>query len=78
MTATTLAAVDVAFAAGLDHAQAGDGRLVLLFGEAGIGKASAVRRVESKHPTLGLHLRNAVRTGTYITYDPEVPTQWRC
>lgn len=33
-------------------------------------------RITSVHDTLGLHLRNAVRTGTRCTYTPERPTRW--
>ncbi|HYQ32727.1 MAG TPA: hypothetical protein VEQ83_05910, partial [Lapillicoccus sp.] len=36
----------------------------------------AIGRVERVHPELGAHLRNAVRTGTYCRYDPEVPPGW--
>lgn len=57
MTASALAAVDVALADGLDHAQAGDGRLVLLFGEAGIGKTSAARRAAASARRRGLLVR---------------------
>jgi hypothetical protein len=38
----------------------------------------AVRRIEATHPVLGRHLEHAVRTGTYCSYQPEVPTVWRC
>ena len=33
-------------------------------------------RVASVHHTLGLHLRNAVHTGTRCVYTPERPTLW--
>jgi hypothetical protein len=33
-------------------------------------------RIASVHEVLGLHLRNAVHTGTRCTYTPERPTQW--
>ena len=33
-------------------------------------------RVASVHHTLGLHLRNAVHTGTRCVYTPERPTRW--
>ncbi|HEX8769203.1 MAG TPA: hypothetical protein VF711_00390, partial [Acidimicrobiales bacterium] len=37
----------------------------------------AIRRIEEVHPPLGRHLANSVRTGTYCSYQPEVPTGWR-
>jgi len=33
-------------------------------------------RIASVHHALGLHLRNAVHTGTRCIYTPERPTQW--
>jgi hypothetical protein len=33
-------------------------------------------RIASVHHALGLHLRNAVHTGTRCTYTPERPTRW--
>jgi len=33
-------------------------------------------RITSVHQVLGLHLRNAVHTGTRCTYMPERPTRW--
>jgi hypothetical protein len=36
----------------------------------------AILRLERVHPELGAHLRNAVHTGTYCRYDPEVPPGW--
>ena len=33
-------------------------------------------RITSVHQVLGLHLRNAVHTGTRCTYTPERPTRW--
>jgi hypothetical protein len=33
-------------------------------------------RIASVHHTLGLHLRNAVHTGTRCSYTPERPTRW--
>jgi hypothetical protein len=33
-------------------------------------------RIASIHHTLGLHLRNAVRTGARCTYTPERPIRW--
>lgn len=38
----------------------------------------AIRRIEAAHTPLGRHLANAVRTGTYCSYRPEVPTVWKC
>ena len=35
-----------------------------------------VTRIASVHQALGLHLRNAVHTGTRCIYTPERPTQW--
>jgi hypothetical protein len=35
-----------------------------------------VLRIAAVHQTLGLHLRNAVRTGTRCTYTPERPIRW--
>jgi len=32
--------------------------------------------IATVHQTLGLHLRNAVHTGTQCTYTPERPTRW--
>jgi hypothetical protein len=34
-------------------------------------------KIESLHPDLGRHLSNAVRTGTYCSYAPETPVEWR-
>jgi hypothetical protein len=36
----------------------------------------AISRIEADHPDLGRHLARAVRTGTFCSYDPEVPTDW--
>jgi hypothetical protein len=33
-------------------------------------------RIASVHEVLGLHLRNAVHTGTHCTYSPERPIRW--
>jgi hypothetical protein len=35
-----------------------------------------VLRIAAVHQTLGLHLRNAVHTGTCCAYTPERPTRW--
>jgi tetratricopeptide (TPR) repeat protein len=36
----------------------------------------AIRRIDTVHPELGLHLRRSVRTGRVCVYEPEVPTRW--
>ena len=38
----------------------------------------ALRRVREHHPGLGAHLDHAVRTGTYLAYDPDpqAPVRW--
>lgn len=33
-------------------------------------------RIAASHPALGLHLRNAVHTGTVCSYTPDRPTPW--
>ncbi len=38
----------------------------------------AIRRIDAVHPLLGRHLSNAVHTGTYCSYRPEVATTWHC
>jgi predicted ATPase len=38
---------------------------------------SAISRVEAVHPGLGRHLKNSVRTGTFCSYAPEQPVDWR-
>jgi hypothetical protein len=37
----------------------------------------AMRRIEQAHPSLGLHLRRAVRTGTFCVYEPGQATRWQ-
>jgi hypothetical protein len=37
---------------------------------------SAIRKVAAVHPSLGRHLENSVRTGTYCAYSPERPVSW--
>ena len=37
----------------------------------------SVTKLERVHPSLGRHLANAVRTGTYCSYSPEVPVDWQ-
>jgi hypothetical protein len=36
----------------------------------------AITRIEVAHPELGRHLARAVRTGTFCSYDAEVPVRW--
>jgi TolB-like protein/tetratricopeptide (TPR) repeat protein len=38
---------------------------------------SAIRKIDTAHPALGRHLSNAIRTGTFCSYTPERPIQWR-
>ena len=37
----------------------------------------AIARVEQAHPELGRHLRASVHTGTWCSYAPEHPVEWR-
>jgi tetratricopeptide (TPR) repeat protein len=37
----------------------------------------SMRRIDAVHPDLARHLRNAVRTGTVCSYEPETPVRWR-
>ena len=37
----------------------------------------AIKRIDAVHPELARHLRNAVRTGHYCSYQPETPVSWR-
>lgn len=37
----------------------------------------AIRRIDAVHPGLGRHLESSVRTGTFCSYRPESPTEWR-
>jgi non-specific serine/threonine protein kinase len=39
----------------------------------------AIKRLDTENPALGHHLRNAIRTGAYCTYDPEPAARviWR-
>ena len=37
---------------------------------------SAIRKAVAVHPSLGKHLENSVRTGTYCSYEPEKPVEW--
>lgn len=36
-----------------------------------------ISRVAQQHPALGRHLGNAVRTGTYCSYEPEAAVSWQ-
>jgi tetratricopeptide (TPR) repeat protein len=38
---------------------------------------AATARVRTAHPELGRHLRNSIRTGTFCSYTPETPTDWK-
>ena len=38
----------------------------------------SLAKIQRVHPTLGRHLANSVRTGTFCCYDPESPVTWRC
>ena len=38
---------------------------------------AAVARVSTAHPTLGKHLRNSIRTGTFCSYRPEAHVDWK-
>jgi len=37
---------------------------------------SAIKKIAAVHPSLGRHLENSVRTGTYCVYSPERPMAW--
>lgn len=39
--------------------------------------SSALQRIRSAHPALGAHLRAAIKTGTFCTYEPQEPVRWR-
>ncbi|PWT95421.1 MAG: hypothetical protein C5B52_17910 [Bacteroidetes bacterium] len=36
----------------------------------------AIARIESLHPTLGAHLSNSIKTGTFCSYSPESDISW--
>jgi hypothetical protein len=36
----------------------------------------ALRRIEAAHPTLGRHLANSIRTGTFCRYSREHVVDW--
>jgi hypothetical protein len=38
---------------------------------------SAIKKIAKAHPSLGRHLDNAIRTGTFCGYQPERPVDWR-
>jgi tetratricopeptide (TPR) repeat protein len=38
---------------------------------------ASIDRIESVHPALGRHLRRAVRTGFWCSYQPESPVRWQ-
>ena len=38
---------------------------------------AAIDRIAESHPVLGRHLCEAVRTGTWCSYQPDSPIQWR-
>jgi hypothetical protein len=38
---------------------------------------TAIKRLGETHPELGRHLENAVRTGTWCTYQPEAAVEWK-
>jgi TolB-like protein len=37
---------------------------------------SAIRKIEATHPSLGRHLANSIRTGTFCSYSPEKDQAW--
>jgi hypothetical protein len=37
----------------------------------------AIARIDRAHPALGRHLHQTVVTGTFCSYTPAAPTQWR-
>lgn len=39
---------------------------------------SAIKKIAAAHPSLGRHLENSIRTGTYCSYQPERPVTWQC
>jgi TolB-like protein len=38
---------------------------------------SAIKKIGAAHPSLGRHLENSLRTGTYCSYQPERPVSWQ-
>ncbi|MBU2491116.1 MAG: hypothetical protein KJ571_00720 [Bacteroidetes bacterium] len=37
---------------------------------------SAIRKIETVHPSLAKHFQNNIKTGTYCIYSPENPVKW--
>jgi TolB-like protein len=37
---------------------------------------NAISKIEQVHPTLGKHLSNSIKTGTFCSYEPEKPVEW--
>lgn len=37
---------------------------------------SAIKKIEQQHPALGRHLNNAIKTGNYCSYQPEMGIDW--
>ena len=37
---------------------------------------NAIKKIDSAHPALGLHLSNSIKTGTFCSYSPEKPIDW--
>jgi hypothetical protein len=37
---------------------------------------SAIARIESHHPQLGAHLSNAIKTGSFCSYQPDRDLTW--
>jgi hypothetical protein len=37
----------------------------------------SIAHIAAAHPVLGRHLRLSVRTGSFCTYEPDQPTDWR-
>lgn len=38
---------------------------------------NAIKKIAQVHPTLGLHLNNSIKTGTFCSYSPEKPIDWQ-
>jgi len=66
---------ELAFASGAERSSAGDP-----VERARRAVATRIRlcldRIDTAHPALGRHLRHSVRTGTFCSYEPEMPTNW--
>lgn len=37
---------------------------------------SAIKKINKQHPTLGRHLDNAIKTGNFCSYQPEMDMEW--